>query len=107
MDEAIEGQYIQKRPCARARDILVLNWLIVGYILTMSYKSVLLSNLIHIEYENTIDSIEDALQSQKQIVTSNQFVFSMDQRTRVKKLAKRIVTYKPKHGMPPLWVVEG
>ena len=87
--------------------MLVLKWLLVGCILTMSYKSVLLSNLIHSEYEKPIDSIEDALQSQKQIFTSSEFAFSRDQRIRVKALAKRIVRFDPIRGMPPLWLVEG
>ena len=107
IDEAIADHYISKRPCAKAREILLLMWLIFGYILTISYKSVLRSNLIHIEYEKPIDSIEDALRSHKQIFASSDSVYSRDQRARVKELAKRIVTYDSIHGMPPMWVTEG
>ena len=88
--------------------MLVLKWLIFGYILTMSYKSVLRSNLIHIEYENPIDSLEDALRSQKQIFAASDIVvISQDQRKRVKELAKRIKRFHVIHGLAPLWVVEG
>ena len=107
IDEAQSDKYIQKRPCTRAREMLVLMWLIFGYILTISYKSVLRSNLIHIEYENPIDSIEDALQSQKQIFAASDLGFSRDQRTRVQELKKRIKRYDLIHGQAPLWVMEG
>ena len=107
IDEAQADKYIRKKPCARARELLVLKWLTFGYILTISYKSVLLSTLIHINYENPIDSIEDALQSQKQIVSSSDFVLSRDKRTKVKELAKMIKRFDSIHGMAPLWVMEG
>ena len=107
IDEAQVEQYIRKKPCARARKLLILKWLLIGYFLTMSYKSVLRSNLIHIEYEMPIDSIEDALQSQKQIVASRDIIFWKDQRTKVKDLAKRITTFDYVHGKTPLWIVEG
>ena len=107
IDEAIADKYIQKRPCTKAREMLVLMWLISGFILTISYKSVLRSNLIHIEYENPIDSIEDALNSQKQIFAPRDLVFTRDQHTRVKELAKMIIRFDLIHGQPPSWVVEG
>ena len=107
IDKAQSDKYIQKRPCTRAREMLVLMWLIFGYILTISYKSVLRSNLIHIEYENPIDSIDDALQSGKQIFVARDVVFTTDQRTRVKELAKRVIRFELIHGRTPLWVVEG
>ena len=87
--------------------MLVLKWIMVGYFLTMSYKSVLRSHLIHIEYEMPIDSIEDALQSQKEIFTPWDYVFSIDQRSRVRELGKRIKRYDNLHGKTPSWIVEG
>ena len=87
--------------------MLVLKWLIFGYILAISYKSVLRSNLIHIKYEMPIDSIEDALKSQKQIVADREIVLSRDPRKSVKELAKRIIRFDFLHGQTPLWVVEG
>ena len=85
----------------------MLKWLIFGYMLTISYKSVLRSNLMHIEYETPVDSIEDALQTQKQIFAPSDVAFARDQRTRVKELAKRITPYDLVYGDNPLWIVEG
>ena len=62
---------------------------------------------MHIEYETPVDSIEDALQTQKQIFAPSDFAFARDQRTRVKELAKRITPYDLVYGDNPLWIVEG
>lgn len=43
----------------RSRSIVVLHWLICGYILSMGYCSTLLSVMISIRYEDTIDNIND------------------------------------------------
>ena len=51
MDEAIPDQYITKRSCAAARKLLVSQWILVGFLLTLSYKSVLRANMMSTEYE--------------------------------------------------------
>ena len=65
IDEAQIDSYITKRPCARARPMLVLQWIVIGFFFTMSYKSVLLTNLISIEYQQVLDSVEDVIKSGK------------------------------------------
>ena len=65
IDEAQIDNYITKRQCARARPMLVIQWIAIGFFFTMSYKSVLLTNLINIEYEQALDSIEDVVKSGK------------------------------------------
>ena len=42
-----------------------MQWIVIGFFFTMSYKSVLLTNLISIEYEQALDSIEDVVNSGK------------------------------------------
>ena len=65
IDEAQIDSYITKKPCARARAMLVIQWIVIGFFFTMSYKSVLLTNLINIEYEQALDSIDDVVKSGK------------------------------------------
>ena len=65
IDEAQIDNYITKRPCARARVMVVMQWIVIGFFFTMSYKSVLLTNLINIEYQQVLDSIEDVIKSGK------------------------------------------
>ena len=61
IDESQDERCIRKRPSVKTREIFVLKWLMVGFLLTIMYKSVLRSNMIHIKYEEGIDSVEDVL----------------------------------------------
>ena len=45
------------------RKMLILKWIFLGNIFTMGYKCTLLSNLIPIRYESTIDTLLDLEQS--------------------------------------------
>ena len=75
-----------------------MKWLILGFCLTASYKSVLLSNMVNIGYEKGIDSVEDVLQSGKPfLVPQNSPVPSMiykSPRKNVRKLEKQFKFYK-------------
>ena len=48
---------------AKSRQLVVLTWLVVGFFISMSYKSVLLANMVNNEYEKTIDNLEDMIMS--------------------------------------------
>ena len=43
----------------KTRKILILKWMLLGNILTMAYKCTLLSTLIPVRYESTIDTLSD------------------------------------------------
>ena len=92
MDEAILDQYVYKTPCAKARKIIVWLWILLGFLLTISYKSVLLANMTSVEYENGIDSIEDMLYSTKplMVIRSMKALFATDPRSQVNELSKKI-----------------
>ena len=63
-----ENNYLSERNCSNARSLLVLKWTIIGFLLTMSYKSVLRAILMKTEYEDTIDTIDDLVQSDRQLM---------------------------------------
>ena len=92
MDEAILDQYVYKTPCAKARKIIVWLWILLGFLLTISYKSVLLANMTSVEYEKGIDSIEDMLYSTKplMVIRSMKALFATDPRSQVNELSKKI-----------------
>ena len=92
MDEAILDQYVYKTPCAKARKIIVWLWILLGFLLTISYKSVLLANMTSVEYEKGIDSIEDMLNSAKplMVIRSIKPLFDTDLRSQVNELSKKI-----------------
>ena len=115
IDESQDDRFIRKRPSAKAREIFVLKWLMVGFLLTIMYKSVLRSNMIHIKYEKGIDSVEDVLNTtdKKVLYMSSspaRKLLAKDPREKMKELNKRVDTYEPeqKSTKPtPSWVSEG
>ena len=93
IDESIDHSYVNSRSCAKARQLLLLMWLLVGFILTLSYKSVLLSTLVNIGYEKPIDNVDDLLKSGKSImIPGNTMVpdyMKNDPRKRLNEVAKK------------------
>ena len=111
IDETVKKEYVQKQACAKAREFLVLKWAVIGFLLTTSYKETLLSNLINIEYEKGLDSVEDVLTSNKPVVLDgasaiNNLVKS-DPRQEMKEIGKRLKPYISEKGSPPMWVPNG
>ena len=92
MDEAIMDNYIRKRPCAEARKLLVVLWILTGFLLTICYKSVLLANMMSIEYEKGIDTIDDMINSKKtlMVIRTMEPRFAMNPPPRMKELSKQV-----------------
>ena len=70
--------------------------MIVGFFLTVSYKSVLRAMMMKIYYENTIDDIDDMLASNRTLivptdVTFIKFLFLSDPRRKMKKLRENAI----------------
>ena len=111
IEEAPKSEYFHKKPCPKARDVIVLKWAIMGLILCASYKGILLSNLINIEYEKPVDSIDDVLRSNKPVAVMGGSgmlnLLKSDPRKKVKEIVKRQKIYKAENGKPPMWVVNG
>ena len=116
IEESQKEDYFHKKPCAIARDILVLKWAMIGFLLTISYKSVLLSNMINIEYERGFDTVEDVLRSEKTLwIDGGSGIVNLmktDPREKIKELAKKTRTYETeyrvrKQSIAPLWLSEG
>ena len=111
IEEAQKNGHFQKQPCAKARELIVLKWAMIGFLLTISYKSVLLSKLLNIEYEKGFDSIDDVLRSKKPVVldvaTGMVDLMKSDPRENVKEIGKMIKPFKSEKGAPPTWVIRG
>ena len=111
IEEAQNNEYFQKQPCAKARELVVLKWAMIGFLLTISYKSVLLSKLINIEYEKGLDSVDDVLSSNKPVVLDGASaeinLMKSDPREKMREIGKRIKPYKLEKGTPPKWVIKG
>ena len=95
-----------------ARDVVVLKWAIMGLILCASYKGILLSKLINIEYEKSIDSIDDVLRSEKPVAVLGASgivnLLKSDPRKKVKEIVNRLKPYTLEAAQRrPMWVVNG
>ena len=92
-----KNNYLSERKCSRARSLVVLKWTVIGFFLTMSYKSVLRAILMKTDYEDPIDTIDDVLQSDRQFMYASDTIFKEwienDPREKVQALAKRAKRY--------------
>ena len=114
VDEAQGNQntsnYISERNCSKARLFLVLKWTLVGLLLTISYKSVLRAMLMKVEYEKTIDTLDDMMESGLKLMvpvyTLLPHLLKSDPRQKVKELGKLVQVFE--HGNKnPEWIAEG
>ena len=86
-----------QRPGYGTRKAIILEWIFLGSILTMAYKSTLLSSLIPIRYEATIDTLEDLEKSGQPLLilksTSYQNLLASDPRDAMKNVYKRSILF--------------
>ena len=110
-EENQKHQYISNKSHAKARQVLLLIWLVFGFLLTMSYKSVLRSSMIHIYYEKGIDSVEEFLKSDMQVAlygnSSIPKFLAGDKRPKMIEMNKRVIYYNEENGVAPIWVSDG
>ena len=99
-----DTNYAHKLSSSNARSLIVFKWMVVGFLLTISYKSVLRAMLMKVYYEETIDTIDDMLKSERlpmaAIDTIVPTLLASDPREKVKTLAKRVSFYKLGSGRP-------
>ena len=71
----------------KARFMIVCTWVVVGFFMTSSFKSVLRAKMMTIEYEPTIDTVDDVIKSELQVAlavdTSMKFRLETDPRQKV------------------------
>ena len=102
------NSYILERKCSRARSLIVLQWTLVGFLLTTSYKSILRSNMMKMEYDITIETIDDVLQSDRTFLVAGfqRALLMTDTREKVKQLTSmKLVDYNVFPKIPP-WTNE-
>ena len=105
MDEAVPGKFVNNtndNPCSKARSFLVMEWMLLGFLLTLSYKSVLLASLVSVQSEKPIETLEDMLHTDRQILmqglTTTEILVKTDPRPGIQQLAKKITWLKGQKG---------
>ena len=106
-----KNNYISERKCSRARSLLVLKWTLLGFLLSMSYKSVLRAMMMKVDYDDTIETIDDMLQSDRKFLaagdTYQRVLLMRDRRIKVQQLAREVKWYEFGRQTAPEWVVKG
>ena len=77
--------------------MIILIWIICGYVLTLSYESVLRAMLMKTYYEKKIDSIDDVLVTERELIINGgslwPYLIASDPRPKVRDLARRTKSY--------------
>ena len=101
-----------QRPGYGTRRGMILKWIVLGSVLIMAYKSILLSSLVPIRYEATIDTLEDMEQSGLPLLilksTAFQKLIASDPRDTMKQVYKRSILFPYSPAEPwgvPGWVM--
>ena len=87
---------------SRARFPLVAAWLLLGFIITMSIKSVLRASWVIVQYEKPVETLEDLLNTDRKILmlanTSTAILLKTDPRPGIQQMAKKVtwLPYRPK-----------
>ena len=84
VDEAVSEQYIRKESSSKARLLLIVMWMVAGFLLCASYKSVLLATLVSVEYEKPVDTLDDLLETEKPIVGYPTIAYFLETDPRIK-----------------------
>ena len=99
---------------SKAKLLIILIWIIFGYLLTLGYESVLRAMLMKTYYQNKIDSIDDMLASKRELLVYRDSLLydqmTSDPRPKVRNLAKTVTLYtadvtKPMFGYE--WIARG
>ena len=75
-----------------------MKWMVVGFFFSISYKSVLRAMMIKVEYEKTMDTIDDILQSEMPIMMASDidtfpYLMKTDPRKKIEALSEKIEWY--------------
>ena len=99
-----------QRPGFAIRKIVILKWIVLGNILTLGYKTTLLSSLVPIRYEDTIDNINDFDKSELPLLLpeGTTFVdnFKKDPRKVMARIFSKRILFNIDGGGIPSWVYE-
>ena len=105
-----ENNYIAERNGSKARTFLVFKWTLLGFFLTISYKSVLRASMMKTQYDDTIDTIDDMIASKRALLVAGDTrlrqLVETDPRPKVQALWEKTKYYE--YGPPmPEWVIKG
>ena len=104
--ESVPRGWIYREGFTRSRKLLLLQWLLCGSILLWGYKCVLLSSLVPIKYERTIDTLYELDNSNLRLVIADIAYagFKKDTRPVMKRVLNKSDAFPYTGGKSPQWV---
>ena len=106
----LDPKYVDTTVYGKARQLLLLKWIVLAFFVAKSYKQVLLVNLVDTGYEKPIENLEELVSSGKPLaapINSNiPRLLSADPRTSAKKLVDQVRWYNFT-GQLPEWAKQG
>lgn len=111
MDKGIEDIQALRKHVAKAKLFLILEWMFVAMVLSLSYKSILLATIVSPEYEKPIDTINDMIETDKPLFALSGGTLAkllrQDPKVDVRTMARKVTLYDVnKNGTHPQWVLE-
>ena len=107
LEESFPNRWFNRKGFTKSRKLLLLQWLLLGHVLVMSYKSMLLTSLITITYEQSIDTFDDLDRSGLPLIipqrTAPAQLLASDPRPVIKRIFGRRL-FLPYSGQVPEWV---
>ena len=67
IEQTVVDSYVWKRNCATSRKFLILKWILISFLLSSGFRSVLLSTLVSPSYEKPIDTVQDLLDTERPV----------------------------------------
>ncbi len=108
IQESLPTQWFHRESFS-ARGFLMFQWLLLACLLSMCYKSILLSTLIPIRYAEIPDTIDRVDRSELQMFipknTAPHKLVASDPRESVKRIFERAILF-PFNGTTPQWVID-
>ena len=99
---------------SKAKILIILIWITCGYFLTLSYESVLRAMLMKTYYEKKVDSIDDMLADDRELIIYGggaiTDIMASDPRPKVRDLARRATAYTPDYSQSQFgyeWIARG
>lgn len=110
IEEVQTHTYMNNKMCAKARQLLLIVWLLSAFTLTISYKEVLIANLVNVEYEQSVDNFDDLVESGMEMcVPENTLIPHLlfnDPRESTKAMLDKIVSINFTLSLPT-WIQNG
>ena len=96
---------------AKAKKFMLLQWMLMAFLLSAMYRSVLLATILAPAYEPSIDTLDNLLATKKEILvatgTKTAKLLRLDPKEDVRTLHKKVTFYNIIDGKHPKPVLEG